>query len=61
MARRLWQAARDTSLANGNTTGFTVNSSLYALPFYESLGFIATGPKVEMDGIAFVPMRMALA
>lgn len=60
MARRLWQAARDTSLAGGNTTGFTVNSSVYALPLYQSLGFIATGPKVEMDGIAFVPMRMAL-
>ena len=61
MARRLWQAARDTALATGNTAGFTVNSSLYALPLYQSLGFIATGPKVEMDGIAFVPMRMALA
>jgi hypothetical protein len=60
MARRLWQAARDTSLAGGNTTGFTVNSSVYGLPLYQSLGFIATGPKVEMDGIAFVPMRMAL-
>jgi len=61
MARRLWQAARDTALATGNTAGFTLNSSLYALPLYQSLGFIATGPKVEMDGIAFVPMRMALA
>lgn len=58
MARRLWQAARDASLAKGNTTGFTVNASLYALPLYERLGFVATGPRVEMDGIAFVPMRM---
>ncbi|MGK5028317.1 GNAT family N-acetyltransferase [Janthinobacterium sp. DSP2-3-3] len=60
MARRLWQAARDASIAAGNTTGFTVNASLYALPLYERLGFVATGPKVEMDGIAFVPMRMEL-
>ena len=60
MARRLWQAVRDASIAGGNTTGFTVNASLYALPLYERLGFVATGPKVEMDGIAFVPMRMAL-
>ncbi|WP_230541174.1 GNAT family N-acetyltransferase [Janthinobacterium sp. FW305-129] len=58
MARRLWQAARDASLARADVTAFTVNSSLYALPLYESLGFVATGPKVEMDGIAFVPMRM---
>jgi len=58
MARRLWQAARDASLARGSVTAFTVNSSLYALPLYTSLGFVATGPKVEMGGIAFVPMRM---
>ncbi|MGX9717457.1 GNAT family N-acetyltransferase [Janthinobacterium lividum] len=60
MARRLWQAARDASLAKGDVTAFTVNSSLYALPLYTSLGFVATGPKVEEGGIAFVPMRMAL-
>lgn len=60
MARRLWQAAREVSLARGGVTAFTVNSSLYALPLYASLGFVATGPKVEMDGIAFVSMRMPL-
>ncbi len=60
MARRLWQAARDASLARGGVTAFTVNSSAYALPLYESLGFVATGPKVETGGIAFVPMRMEL-
>lgn len=57
VARRLWQAARDASLASGNTTGFTVNSSVYALPFYQSLGFVATASRVEADGIAYVPMR----
>lgn len=57
IALYLWQAARDASIARGNTTGFTVNSSVYALPFYESLGFVATAPKVEADGIAYVPMR----
>jgi len=30
----------------------------YALPFNESLGFVATAPRVEADGIAYVPMRM---
>ena len=58
IALYLWQAARAASIARGNTTGFTVNSSVYALPFYESLGFVATAPKVEADGIAYVPMRM---
>ncbi|MGK5078295.1 GNAT family N-acetyltransferase [Janthinobacterium sp. HLX7-2] len=60
MARRLWQAARDAALARGNTTGFTVNSSVYALPLYASLGFTPTGPRVEEGGIAFVPMRREL-
>lgn len=60
LARQLWLAARDASLAKDDLTAFTVNSSLYALPFYASLGFVATAPKVEEGGIAYVPMRMAL-
>ena len=58
LALKLWQAARDASLARGEVTAFTVNSSVYALPFYEGLGFVATGPRVEEGGIAYVPMRM---
>ena len=60
LARQLWLAARDASLAKGEVTAFTVNSSVYALPFYESLGFVATAPKVEADGIAYVPMQQVL-
>jgi predicted GNAT family N-acyltransferase len=58
LALKLWQAARDASIARGEVTAFTVNSSVYALPFYEGLGFVATGPRVEEGGIAYVPMRM---
>ena len=61
IALRLWQAARDASLASGEVTAFTVNSSVYALPFYERLGFVATQSRVEADGIAYVPMRLRLA
>jgi len=60
IALRLWQAARDVALARGEVTAFTVNSSLYALPFYEGLGFVVTGSRVEADGIAYLPMRMEL-
>lgn len=60
IALQLWQAARDASIARGEVTAFTVNSSVYALPFYEELGFVATGSRVEADGIAYVPMRMEL-
>jgi len=58
IARQLWQAASSASLARADVAAFTVNSSLRALPFYAQLGFVATGPKVEADGIAYVPMQM---
>ena len=39
----------------------TVNSSLYAQPIYERLGFIATGPARTSNGIIHVPMALTLA
>jgi ribosomal protein S18 acetylase RimI-like enzyme len=51
LARQLWQAVRDDRI------GFSVNASLYALPLYEKLGFVATAGQVEADGVAYVPMR----
>ncbi len=61
IARRLWDAAREDAVAAGNTSGFSVNSSAYAVPVYQRLGFVATGPRVEKDGIAYLPMRLTLA
>ncbi len=58
-AARLWAHARQRALAQGNTRGFTVNSTPYALPVYQRLGFVATGPEVHTRGIAYVPMRLA--
>ena len=57
LGRLLWQRAQSDALAAGNREGFTVNSSPYAVPFYECLGFRATSSRVEKDGIAFVPMK----
>ncbi len=34
----------------------TVNSSPWAVPVYERLGFVAVGPESEHKGIRFVPM-----
>jgi GNAT superfamily N-acetyltransferase len=51
LARQLWEAVRDDRI------GFSVNSSVHALPMYEKFGFAASGPRVEADGIAYVPMR----
>jgi GNAT superfamily N-acetyltransferase len=37
-------------------TQITVNSSLYAVPIYEKLGFRQTKPEQVVNGIRFVPM-----
>jgi GNAT superfamily N-acetyltransferase len=60
IARALWENARNKAIAAGNIEGFTVNSTRYAVPVYEKFGFIATGPIVETQGIAFVPMKLTL-
>jgi len=57
-AARLWAHAQQRALARGNTQGFTVNSTPYALPVYQRLGFVATGAEVQTRGIAYVPMRL---
>jgi GNAT superfamily N-acetyltransferase len=38
----------------------TVNSSPWAVPVYERLGFLATGPQVERNGIRAIPMAKPL-
>ncbi|WP_050460543.1 GNAT family N-acetyltransferase [Herbaspirillum autotrophicum] len=57
VARTLWQHARDAAGNDGHAGGFSVNSSVFAVPMYERLGFIATGPEAEKNGICFVPMQ----
>lgn len=37
---------------------FTVNSSLFAVPFYQSLGFVAVSDVVERAGVRFIPMQL---
>lgn len=60
IASQLWIYARESAILEGNIEGFTVNSTPYALPVYEGFGFHVTGPRVEKDGIAFIPMKMDL-
>ena len=56
LAARLWEQSKQTARAAGNPGRFTVNSSLYAVSVYERFGFVATGPEVRKDGLAFLPM-----
>jgi GNAT superfamily N-acetyltransferase len=57
LATSLWQHIQRQSIDAGYTDGFTVNSSLYAVPVYRRWGFIAVGDTQIKDGIAFQPMR----
>ena len=38
----------------------TVNSSPYAVPIYERLGFLTTAPETNVDGLRFTPMARPL-
>ncbi|MFZ6766025.1 GNAT family N-acetyltransferase [Undibacterium sp. Di26W] len=57
LATVLWQHARQYAASQGQSTSFTVNSSLNAIPVYERFGFKAKGQVVEMHGIVFLPMQ----
>jgi GNAT superfamily N-acetyltransferase len=56
LARRLWEHAL-ASVGAANGQGFTVNSSLAAVPVYRALGFVPSGSMRSMHGISFLPMQ----
>ena len=58
LGRRLWQVARSEVEAEGPVERYTVNASLFGLPFYRSLGFVATDETQTQHGLAYVPMAM---
>jgi len=53
IARALWEYVR----TQFETEAFTVNSSLYAVPIYERLGFKVVKQPQNADGLVFVPME----
>lgn len=55
VATRLWEAAL---AAAGHPDRVTVNASRFAVPVYRRIGFTATAPEVQKDGIAFLPMLL---
>ena len=60
IAWQLWELAEGVAVAAGNTKGFTVSATRVAVPVYQRFGFVATGPVVEKNGIAYVPMQLRL-
>lgn len=57
VARALWAVARTTAVKAGNPGVFTVNSSNFAVPVYEAMGFIRTDVTQYLNGIYFNPMQ----
>ena len=57
IARHLWEQALRERCASGSDGGFTVNSSLSAVPVYKVFGFAPAGSIQSMHGISFLPMR----
>ena len=45
---------------NNENSFITVNSSRYAVPIYQNLGFIKTEEEKEQDGLKFTPMKLIL-
>ncbi len=60
IAGQLWRVARESCLSKGNPGVFTVNSSKYALPVYEKLGFIVQSEPVERSGVVYIPMKLRI-
>ena len=57
IARCLWERALEKLCAPGSDGGFTVNSSLSAVPVYQVFGFVPAGLIQSMHGISFLPMQ----
>jgi GNAT superfamily N-acetyltransferase len=57
IGRRLWEQVLRELNAPGSEGGFTVNSSLSAVPVYRAFGFVPAGAIQSTHGITFLPMR----
>lgn len=55
----MWRFVSQQLLSRGHSARFTVNSSLFAVSFYKTLGFVAVSGIVEREGVKFVPMRLS--
>ena len=52
LGRLLWQKVFDLSASSK----ITFNSSIFAIPFYQRLGFVRAGPEKSEGGISCLPM-----
>ena len=57
LGRNLWKAAKHRAIQLDQPEKFTVNSSIFAVPFYVKLGFVA-GALETRAGVEYMPMSM---
>lgn len=60
IAGQLWKVAMESCLLKGNPGVFTVNSSIYARPVYEKLGFAVQSEPRERNGVISIPMKLTI-
>ena len=60
-AGALWAHAKQQARAIETVARFTVNSSVYAVPVYQRLGFDIEGAPAKKNGVCFVPMAYTRA
>ena len=58
IGKAMWHNLQHYANAVGNQGKFTVNSSIFAVPVYERLGFKATSAPQTANGVTFVPMSL---
>jgi len=56
---KLWNVARESALSQARIERFTVNSSRFAVPFYEKMGFVMQGEELR-GGVLSFPMILEL-
>lgn len=61
IGRQLFEFVRQRCRDNNpDLEAITVNSSPFAVPIYENMGFFKESEEREMNGILFTPMRFAM-
>lgn len=60
VATQLWLHLKSHAIAAGNAVGFTVNSSMFAVPVYAHWGFAPTALPQVKNGISFQAMHLPI-
>lgn len=60
IATLLIKTLQDYLLRNTDYDTITVNAAPFGIPFYEKMGFKATGDETVQDGVIYTPMEMFL-